>query len=498
MVKVCINGGSVAGLSTALLLAADGHDVTVAERDPAPPSREPRESWEAWDRRSVRQFRQSHAFLPRFRRVLVDELPHVWTRLLEAGAVEYDLVGNPPPTVGDIGPRQAGDDVSSCWRLDGARSSTCCADAADDDPRIDLRSGVVSEGLVTGDDQRVRGLATNGGMLTGDVVVDCSGARTSVPGWVEEAGGRRPSEETTEFRIAYWTQWFRLRPGRELPPIDGLPAVTIGSAQLLRVMADDGWFSITVVAPASERKFRVLADQETLLRLLRSRAETRAWTDPELADPVGGILPMFTPLDSRRRYVVEGQPCLTGIAGVGDAIGATNPAKARGCTFAAMHAVGLRDVLRTVDGPSEVTEAHDAWLNQHFERWWRETVEPDRADLERMRAVAQGDTAPPTDPGALFRHAAAHDPVLWRHLLRILGVFAHPGDVMADPAVGERLGETLARVGPPRPTTSTWTLPWRRRERLCHTPDGHTDEPHWVPWPRTCWEPNCRAARSIP
>lgn len=448
MVKVCINGGSVAGLSTALLLAADGHDVTVAERDPAPPSRDPDESWRSWERRSVRQFRQTHAFLPRFRRIMLDELPHVWTRLLEAGAIEYSLVDNPPPGL-DSGPPQEGDEDLAL--LLGRRSTVehVLRHAADDDPRIDVRSGVTVEGLLADDRRRVRGLATTAGKVTGDLVVDCSGARTSVPGWVETAGGRRPAEETAEFRIAYWTQWFRLRPGRELPPLDGLPATFLGSVQVLRGAADAGWFSITVVAPASERKFRVLSDQQTLLRVLRSQPVTATWADPDVAEPVGDILPMFTPLDGRRRFVVDGEPCLTGITGVGDAIGATNPAKGRGATFAAMQAQGLRDTLRTIGEPDEVTVAHDAWLQEHFESWWRGTVEPDRADLERMRAVARGDRNPPTDPGSLFRHAAGHDPVLWRQFLRIAGVFAQPQEVIADPEVGRRLEETLGRVGPP-------------------------------------------------
>jgi 2-polyprenyl-6-methoxyphenol hydroxylase-like FAD-dependent oxidoreductase len=41
MTNVCIIGGGFAGLSTALLLAADGHDVSVVERDAGPPSRDP-------------------------------------------------------------------------------------------------------------------------------------------------------------------------------------------------------------------------------------------------------------------------------------------------------------------------------------------------------------------------------------------------------------------------------------------------------------------------
>lgn len=448
MVKVCINGGSVAGLTTALLLANDGHDVTVAERDTAPPSRDPGESWESWERRSVPQFRQSHAFLPRFRKILLEELPHVWTRLLEAGIREHDMIGNRPATV-PADEAQPGDE--DLVLLLGRRCTLehVLRHAADDDPKIDLRSEVTVDGVLVDDSRHARGLATTAGALTGDVVVDCSGARTSVPGWVEAAGAARPQEDAAEFRIAYWTQWFRVRPGCDLPPLEGLPVVSIGSVQVLRMPADDGWLSMTVVAPASERKFRALSDHDTLLRLLRAHPATSTWADPGLVEPVGSILPMFTPLDSRRRYVIDDRPCLTGITGAGDAIGATNPAKGRGMTFAAMHGVGLRDTLRIVTSPAEVTVAHDSWLQEHFQSWWTGTVEADRADLNRMRAVARGDGSPPTDPASLFRHAAFHDPMLYRRFLRIAGVLDQPHEVMSDPAVGQRLQETLQHIGPP-------------------------------------------------
>jgi glycine/D-amino acid oxidase-like deaminating enzyme len=53
MARIAVMGAGVAGLSAAMLLAHDGHDVVVVERDPAPPP-QAAEAWDGWDRAAAR------------------------------------------------------------------------------------------------------------------------------------------------------------------------------------------------------------------------------------------------------------------------------------------------------------------------------------------------------------------------------------------------------------------------------------------------------------
>src|SRR3954447_2749460 len=99
MPRIIVLGGGVAGLATALMLARDGHDVTVLERDADAVPATLDEAIEDWPRRGVAQFRQAHLLLPRGRAVLDEALPDVRDALLAAGACRFDLLGVMPPTI---------------------------------------------------------------------------------------------------------------------------------------------------------------------------------------------------------------------------------------------------------------------------------------------------------------------------------------------------------------------------------------------------------------
>ena len=67
MATIVVLGAGMNGLSLAMLLAQDGHDVTVLERDANEPVDDPEAAWNGWERRGVGQFRMLHFMLPRWR-----------------------------------------------------------------------------------------------------------------------------------------------------------------------------------------------------------------------------------------------------------------------------------------------------------------------------------------------------------------------------------------------------------------------------------------------
>src|ERR1700722_6461860 len=95
MAGIVVTGGGVGGLAAAMVLAQDGHDVTVLERDAAEPPA-PSEAWESWERRGVNQFRLLHFFMPRFRMALDQELPQVAKALEVAGALRTNPMEDAP------------------------------------------------------------------------------------------------------------------------------------------------------------------------------------------------------------------------------------------------------------------------------------------------------------------------------------------------------------------------------------------------------------------
>src|SRR5687768_1705148 len=171
MPHTIILGGGLCGLSAGLMLARDGHRVTVLERDAAPIPAEPAAAWERWARAGVTQFRQAHYMQPRGRHVLDAELPDVRQALADAGAARFDPLDVLPPRITDR-ERREGDERFVTWTARRSTIEYVVARAAEAQDGLEVRRGVSVAALEPRAGRAPVVRTDDGERLTGELVVD--------------------------------------------------------------------------------------------------------------------------------------------------------------------------------------------------------------------------------------------------------------------------------------------------------------------------------------
>lgn len=460
MAKIVVLGAGVCGLATGMLLARDGHDVTVLERDAAAVPDSPGDAWEGWTRAGVAQFRQPHYLHVLARRVLDAELPDVRDALVAAGALRFDTLETSPPTLPRFA-RQASDDRFVTITARRAILEQVVSRAAQAQRRMEVRRGIAVTGFTTRELSgvpHVNGVRTaSGEVVPADLVVDAMGRRSPLPAWLREAGARSPHEEIEDSGFVYYSRYFRSRGGGRPAIREGL-LVALGSISLLTLPADNGTWSVTIVGSSRDRPLTNLRHPDRWTAVVAACPLQAHWLEGETFSE---ILPMAGILDRYRRLVVDGRPVATGLALVADAWACTNPSLGRGVSLGLAHAVRLRDVAHThLADPQQIAAAWDAVTEAELTPWYRATVAIDRARLAEIEAVCAGrDIPPPADPaavlGAALARAMAHDVDIFRAYMEIVDCLSLPGEVFARPGFVDRVTEvagTHEAVPAPGPT----------------------------------------------
>jgi 2-polyprenyl-6-methoxyphenol hydroxylase-like FAD-dependent oxidoreductase len=426
-----------------MLLARDGHQVTVLERDPATPP-PPEQAWEAWERRGVNQFRLPHLILPRWRALMERELPEVLDELLAAGGLRLNTLAALPEA--RRGPLRDGDERFDTITARRPVLEAVLAAVAGRAAGVTIRRGVAVTGLL-GDPPapprpaRVRGVLTAGGQaLRADLVVDCCGRRSPLGPWLEAIGAPRPAEEREDCGFIYYGRHFRTRTGA-LPQAEANVLQHYDSVSILTLPADNGTWSVVFTVSSQDRPLRALRDPDRWDAALARYPLAAHWRDGE---PITGVDVMAGIEDRHRRLVVDRMPVATGTVAVGDAWACTNPSLGRGISIGLLHACVLRDVLRDVDPADQekLVRRFDEVTAAVVEPLYRMTLGFDRHRLAEIAADAGGAPYQTDDPGwaagkALFAASLAdHD--LTRAYLSIAALLATPGEVFAQPELLER------------------------------------------------------------
>ena len=223
----------------------------------------------------------------------------------------------------------------------------------DAEPGIEVHRGVAVHRLTV--DRRswlvaphVNGVVTSkGDLLRSDLVIDASGRHSQLSCLLAAAGARRPAEEREEAGFVYYGRHFRSADG-SVPPPFGPPLQAYDSISIVALPADHGTWGLGIVASGRDRALRAARDPDVWTRVVKSYPLVAHWLEGQ---PMTAIDVMAGIEDSHRDLWVGGRPVATGVVAVADAWAATNPSLGRGATIGLIHAVAVRDALRTSTAP---------------------------------------------------------------------------------------------------------------------------------------------------
>lgn len=440
-----------------MMLANDGHDVTVLERDPSPPP-PPDVAWDEWDRRGVNQFKMVHFFLARFRQVAETELPGLTDAMVAAGALRMNtLVGIPDQVTGGW---RDGDERFEFVTARRPVGESVVANMAEATSGVTIRRGVGVAGVLTTDGPdgiiHVTGVRTEDGEeLAADLVIDSGGRRSSMASWLREAGSPGPAEMLEDSGFVYYGRHFRSADG-SIPPAFGGLLQHYGSISTITLPADNGTWGVGVVTSSKDAVLRSMLEVDCWEKVVRSYPMIAHWID---AEPITDVKLMAKIEDRQRTYVVDGTPVATGVVSLADAWACTNPSLGRGISMGMVHAATLRSLLRDVpmDDPRAVALRWGDLTSEHVEPLFAETLAFDRHRLAEVEATIEGRPHETDDSGWLMGKALEasimHDPDLLRGYIDIVSLLDSGANVMSRPGVAERalaLADPTPLPGPDR------------------------------------------------
>ena len=418
--KVVIAGAGIGGLTAAIGLARDGHEVEVVERDDTPTPDNVEDAF-GWDRRGAPQVRHTHGFPALIRQVLRDRFPDVLDALRNAGVNEVSIL---PAAVTPESPdyeRHAEDlQVLSCRRTTLEWVLRNCALA---ESNIDINVG-----------------RTVDGWEPGQVMVAATGRRGDIPAWMAKHGITIDETEHPTGTI-YLSRFYRAETSEPMGYVGGRSA---GLGYVI-AGADNGTYSATLAVPADDAELRAhLLDDDRFEAALPLFRAMKPIVERQGA-PITSVQTMGGLINRIRRFTDDAsEPLTPGFFAVGDAHTCTNPLYGRGSSLAVLQATLVVDALRAhPDDMVAASRAYEAASKARVEPWYEMSLLTDKPEAANLAGF---------DLQSMRRATTSQDPEVAVLVTRMMSLLTTPQELFSDPALVARLqaaGEPPERVFDP-------------------------------------------------
>ena len=392
MRNTIVLGAGPCGLAAAMMLARDGHDVTVLERDPSPVPDTPEAAWERWERGGVAQFRQAHFLHARGpRRCSTRSCPTCRARSrrpARCGSTRSRGCRRRSPTAR----RAPGDERLVTLTARRPTLEQVLGRAADAEPGVEVRRGVAVDRLAARRRRppHVTGVRDDGGRAAARRP---RGRRDGPP--LAAAAAARRRRRATDARGGRGQRLHLLH--ALLPPADGAcrsrarrRSRRSARSPSSRCPADAGTWSVTLYIVRGRPAAEAAAPRATAGR--RSCAPARCTRTGSTASRSPASL-----RDGRRRSTATGASSATARPSPPACRRRPTPGRARTRRSGAASRSGSRtrrccatSCASTSRTPRASRDAWDEATERELTPWYRATVAIDRARLAEIDALRTG------------------------------------------------------------------------------------------------------------